>query len=233
MSLSPPTGQSRFGAKISTGYRRILLGGWWQFLPGGRTIDGSKSRDPDNTGDVDVLRAGLLMGKITSGGKYAPSIMATLGSAAAASATTLTLASSAQGDELVRRIGASGTFILRGPPTAAGTIASEQVTYSAVSGATVTVTAITNAYVAGSLIQPEDGSEIPKTLLPDGFGIQVTDADRVTNRDQDFSNVPVGVRDNGVIDASQIINYSADASIQAWIKQQLNAVGFFPFDDDF
>ena len=45
------------------------------FWPLGAAIDGSKSRDPDNPTRVDILRAGLLMGRITGGNKYAPSVL--------------------------------------------------------------------------------------------------------------------------------------------------------------
>ena len=41
------------------------------YLPRGRTINGSKSRDPLNTGDLDVLRSGMLMGMISASKKFA------------------------------------------------------------------------------------------------------------------------------------------------------------------
>ena len=46
------------------------------FFPLGFVIDGSKSRDPDNPVRVDILRAGLLMGRIGGTNKYAPSVLA-------------------------------------------------------------------------------------------------------------------------------------------------------------
>ena len=115
-------------------------------LPGGGIIDGSKSRDPLNTGNVDVLRPGLLLGKITSSGKFAPAILGVLGEAIDATETDIDI-TTATGTELVRRIGASGTFKLTGPPTAAGTIRTLTATYSAVDSDSVTITALGTADV--------------------------------------------------------------------------------------
>jgi len=202
-------------------------------IPGGEIIDGSKSRDPGNTGDVDVLRAGLLMGKITASGKYAPSVIGALTVAYdkdGSLATQMTV-SAATATELVRRIGSSGTFGIAGPPTAAGTVATEQVTYSAVNTTTgvITVTTAAADYVVGSLIRPEDGSEAPLCLINDGYGLKVTDADD-TSIDTQFAQPVIA----GNVDASQIINYSSDTSIQAWIKAQLRTNGgSWTFDDDF
>ena len=126
-------------------YRQILttIDGR-RLLPGGVIVDGSESRDPLNTGDVDVLRAGLLMGKITSGGKYSPAVLGVLTAAYANDALTEVTVSVATAVELVRRIGTSGTFNVTGPPTAAGTVRVITVTYSAVDTATgvITVTAL-------------------------------------------------------------------------------------------
>ena len=113
------------------------------YLPGGKLVDGSKARDPGNTGDITVLRAGMLMGKITSGGKYAPSVLGVLSGAGTEDDTELTV-SAAVATEINRRIGSSGTFKLTGPPSAAGTVRTSTVTYSAVDTGTgaITVTAL-------------------------------------------------------------------------------------------
>lgn len=132
-------------AERSATPRRILVGGLPTLLPVSKVIDGSKARDPLNTGDLDVLRNGLLLGKITSGGKYAPSILGVLAAAYDASAdTTEMTVSAATAVELVRRIGSSGTFKLTGPPAASGTVQTVTVTYSAVDTTTgvITVTAL-------------------------------------------------------------------------------------------
>ena len=42
-------------------------------LPGGRIVDGSLSRDLANTGDLFVIRAGKMLGLVTSSKKWSPS----------------------------------------------------------------------------------------------------------------------------------------------------------------
>lgn len=206
--------------------RRVFLGESALYLPAGRIIAGSVSRDPLNTGDLDVLRAGMLMGKITSGGKYAPSIIGVTTNAEAAGSTSIE-AAAAVVTELVRRVGASGTFKLTGPPTANGTVTTETVTYSAASGTTITCTAIAAAHVAGSFIQPTDGSETPLTFIGDGYGIKVTDEDSA-NIDVPFHNFAIG----GVVDSSQLINWPSDTSLQAWIWARLNSIDAGKFIPD-
>lgn len=102
------------------------------FKPAGVIVDGSKARDPGNSGDIDVLRAGMLMGRITTGGKYAPSIIGTLGDDYDGAATQMNTLTVAEAAEITRRLGASGTFKLTGPPAADGTVRTETITYSAV-----------------------------------------------------------------------------------------------------
>jgi len=212
---------------ITSSHRNVLRQGEYSFLAQGKIIDGSLSRDPGNTGDVDCLRAGLLMGKITSGGKYAPSMFGVTTNAEAVGSTSIEAAAGVI-TELVRRVGSTGTFKLVGPPTANGSVASETVTYSAASGTTITVTAIVNAYVAGSFIMATDGSETPITFIPDGYPLKVTDSSGSSVSSVEFPQVPVG----GILDASQLINWPSDTSLQSWIINRLNdaAGGKFVFD---
>lgn len=198
-------------------------------LPGGKTVKGSKARDPGNSAySTRHLRAGLILGKITSGGYYANSILGLTSGALTTVATTLNVPV-ATAVELVRRVGDSGTFKLTGPPTAAGTVATSTVTYSAVDTTTgaVTITATGVAFVAGSLVQPTDGSETPLTFIDDGYGIVIPDDDT----DAEMPFFPVG----GVVDSSQLIDYPADASLKTWLKQQLSTAlgGKFAFDDTY
>ena len=217
--------------------RKISLSGE-QYREGGAIIIGSDSRDPLNTSNIDYLRAGLAMGKQTSGSKFAPSILGVLASAydKDGSVDTTMTVSAATATELVRRIGSSGTFKITGPPTAAGTVVTETITYSAVNTTTgaITVTAAAADYIAGSFVQDTDGSETPLCLIGSGYPLKVTD-DNDTSIDIDFGNMLIG----GRIDASQIINYPSDASLKTWIKGKLNGtdgttVGRAPFsfDDD-
>lgn len=201
------------------------------YLSAGRIIDGALSRDPLHTGDLDILRPGMLMGKVTASGKYAPSIIGVTASAAASGATTITV-SAAVATELSRRVGATGTFLLTNVPTAAGTVVTATITYSAVNTATgvITNTATGAAAVAGSLIRPSDGSQTIKGVLDDF--LKVTN-DAGTSQDTSMPRLCI----SGFADASELINYPADTSLQAWLKGQLNdptsGPGPFRFDDNF
>lgn len=222
-------GVSRVSTAV-TGTHRIIFrqGDWLSDLAGGKIIDGSKARDPLNTGDLDVLRAGLLMGKITTGGKYAPSMMGLSNAAYSAGGTTLTLTATAV-TEINRRIGASGTFRIVGPPAAAGIIAEEVVTYSALPTATTaTITALVNSYMSGSFIMANDGSENILTVIPDGYGIKVTDTDGTTNLDVPFAQMPIA----GVLISANIIFWPSDASLREWIVSEMSkhGQGKFVFD---
>jgi hypothetical protein len=182
---------------------------------------------------VDILRAGRLMGKITASGLYAPSIIGVLQSAysKSGSGNTSMTVSAAQATELVRRVGSTGTFQICGPPSANGTVATEQITYSAVNTTTgvITITAASANFAAGSWVQPEDGSETIRTFLDVEAGIKVTDQDD-NDVDQQWGKVPIA----GVIDQSQIINWGTDTSLQARIQTQLRDMGIgFVFDGDF
>ncbi len=217
--------------RVSTPRSVVIAAGI--FMPGGKIIDGSKARDPLNTGDLDVLRAGMVMGKITSGGKYAPSILGVLAAAYTSVGTTQTsmTVSAATAVEIVRRIGSSGTFKLTGPPTAGATLATTTITFSAVNTTTgvITVTDPNVNHIAGAFIQPTDGSETPLCIVGDGTGIKVTDID-AANLDVQFPNALIG----GFLDASQIVNYPSDSSLLTWLKTtKLNAVCQFTYDDSF
>lgn len=205
--------------------RNVFLGGRGEYLPGGRVIDGTTSRDTSNT-DTDVLQAGLIMGKITSGGQYSNSILGVTTNAEAVGSTSIQ-ASAACVTELVRRVGSSGTFTLVGPPNAGGQVVSETVTYSAASGTDITVTATTNAFIAGSFIMPTDGSQVPVTFIADEYGVKVTDEDG-SSIDVPFARLPIG----GKVDSSQLINWPSDASLRLWLIARLNdgVGGKFTFD---
>lgn len=100
-------------------------------IPGGKIVHGAVARDPLNTGDVDVLQAGLVMGRITASGLYAPAVIGTIGVAYDGS-TQVSVLNTAEATELVRRQGAAATFNLTGPPTAGGVVRTLTATYSVV-----------------------------------------------------------------------------------------------------
>lgn len=222
MSDQHITGLPGISNAQQTNWRVVSKGGMpFIFLPGGKLVDGTKSGDAGNiTGTVnaDVLRAGTLMGKITVSGLYAPSIIGSLTTATLASATSATV-SAAMATELVRRIGSSGTFNIVGPPTAAGTVGTETVTYSAINTTTgvITASAITAAYVAGSLLVPTDGSQTILSVIPDGSGLKVSDTNDVRCT-VPWPNFPV----YGVLQVAGIVNWPTDTSLQAYIAAALS-----------
>jgi hypothetical protein len=135
------------GTTITAAPRKVLLTpDGAVFFPRGKIIAGAYSRDPGNTGDIDVLRAGMLMGKRTPDNKYAPSILGQLTVAGTAAGATITVAA-AVGTELDRRVGAGGIFKVVGPPTDGGTVAVlNNLSYSSQTGGVITLA--TNTAVA-------------------------------------------------------------------------------------
>lgn len=129
-------------AAVTASFKALFTHRTEQFLGAGRYIDPTKSRDASNTTDVGVLQPGLVMGKITSSGLYAPAIYGKTNAAVTNAATTVTLASAAIGTEIVRRVGSTGSFKLTGPPSASGTVRTLTATYSAISSTTATITAL-------------------------------------------------------------------------------------------
>lgn len=217
MATTVPTGLPGLST-LRTATARNPIKAREMFLTAGKVIAGASARDPGNTGNIDVLRAGTLMGKITSGGKYAPSVLGVTTGAYASGGTSLS-ASAATVTELLRRQGASGTFKLTGPPSANGVVATATVTYSAASGTTITIVSPGANFVAGSFIQPTDGSETPLTFVWTPNGIKVTD-EAGSDADVPFAEVPI----EGEVDSSQLLPWPSDTSLRAWIWARLNSV---------
>ena len=221
-----------------------------QYQPGGGRIDGNNARDPDNTvsssatpvlpGQSNVnyagtLRAGLLMGKLSSG-MYGASVLGITQAAILASATLFKV-SIACGQEIIRRLGGvTGSLYLTGPAQAGGTVNQQAVTVTNVAatgdGSTYTVTlyaGVTYAAVSGSLVQPADGSQLITTFVDELDGIRVVDmiGNGITVQ---FPRVPIG---GGVVNVANIVNYPADSALKAWVKAALRAVATgFAFSDD-
>jgi hypothetical protein len=199
-----------------------------QLAARGRVVSGETSRDPLNTGDLDVLRAGLLMGEISSGNKLAPSIIGVLTVQYADNDATLTV-SAATAVEINRRLGSSGTLQMTGPPSSAGTVATTTVTYSAVNTTTgvLTVTDANVDAIVGSFIGPVDGSRIIKYIQAKADGLKVTDQD-AESIDVQAAELAIA----GNLDSSQLINWPSDTSLITYIKEALRAAGYaFSFDD--
>jgi hypothetical protein len=230
------TGMPGFQSAVAAVPRTIFLNpNFTVSLARGKVIDGTNASDPDNSPDVNVLRAGLLMGKITATGKYGASVIGVTQGALAGAGTSITL-TPAQAAELVRRVGPTGNLVLTGPPAAAGTVAQQVTAYTAVVAATgvVTIAASAAAFVAGSLVGANDGTSVPIALInsdTDPYGILVTLNDNQTRIDVPYPNLPI----TGEIVTGNIVNYPADASLKAWIRAGLSSLpgGKYVFDDYF
>lgn len=215
-----PAGLPGVKSEVEATARKVLISGG-KLLPGGIIVDGSESRDPGNTNDIDILRAGLLMGKLTSNGRYAPTIIGTLSEAYDDSSDSTTMnVSAAVATEINRRIGSSGTFKIAGPPTAGGTVNVETVTFSAVNTSTgaITISAASQDYISGSFIMDTDGSETPRGLLLPGdrTGYKVTD------QDDNNVDVPAQMLIGGHVAKDGIVNWPSDSALQTWVRSKLN-----------
>lgn len=217
------------GTEKTTEPRSIFWGnGRGRYLPGGKVLDGSEARDPLNTGYLDTIRAGMLMGKITASGLFAPTVIGVLVNSA--DGGTGFSVSAATAVELDRRLGSCGVV---GPPSAAGTVASQSGTISSVNTTTGAVTmgaSLGAAAIAGSLVVATDGSETPLGILAEPQGMKVTEDDGTTNIDLELSKLCVG----GDIDTAMVLNWPTNAKISAWLKEKLRLYGGgYVFKDDF
>jgi len=203
-------------------------------FPRGLVIDGDNARDPDNTGDIDVLRAGMLMGKITTGGLMGASVIGKSDADYTSGETSLTLTAKAA-TEVNRRFGGSGTGEIKivGAPTVTGVVAEVDITHSAVNTTTgvLTVADLGATFVSGSLVLANDGCEDILGIIGDGYGLAVTDADD-NNVDAPLPNLVVG----GILDDSQIVNWPASThtTLITWLKAEIRDHGVgYVFESDF
>lgn len=229
-----PTGTPGFGTEKESAHRRVLISDHGAVIyPAGVLVDGDNARDPDNTGDLDVLRAGVMLGKITASQKIGASVLGKSASDYAAGGATLTVTAQCA-VEINRRFGSSGSeeILIVGAATAAGTVNEEAIDHSAVnvtSGAVI-VTPLTNSYLAGSLIFANDGCETIIGIIGDGTGLKVTDADG-EDQDTPLHAMIVG----GILDASMIVNWpgSTLTTLITELKSKIRANGIgHVFSDD-
>src|ERR1700677_1682518 len=139
--FSNPQGKPGVVGNYDSQPREVFYSGreFAQFWAPPVTIDGTNSSNPLNAPYVWLLWAGTPMGQITATSKYANSVIGLTGAAAASAATSISTDVNTAA-EIVRRIGASGTFKLTGPPATGGTVATQVVTYSAVNTTTGVIT---------------------------------------------------------------------------------------------
>lgn len=156
MSFSVPTGKPGVLTTYQSSPRDIFLGNGdsAKTLPMPATIDGTLSSNPANTPYTWLLFAGMVMGLVTATKKFANAILGATSASLGGGQTTLnTDANTAT--ELVRRVGASGTFTLTGPPTPSGPssgVRSRTITYSAVNTTTGAITITADAAGAVSAV---------------------------------------------------------------------------------
>jgi hypothetical protein len=208
-----------------------------RYVPSLFILDGKLSRDT-GCSQPSLLRAGLVVGKNSSTGKYRPTIIGVTHAAALSNATSLTVVAPVA-TEIARLITANGgsavSLTLVGPPTTAGTVATLTATCSAASGTTLTVSSLSAALAAGSYICPADGSQQPMTILTNPYGQDVVDV-VYQSIDQALQSFLTGAD----IIASQVVNMLADdfgqavdASVTTWLKTHLRDYGYsFTFDND-
>lgn len=207
-----------------------------RYLDGGVVVKGSVSRDPTNTGYVDVLQPGKIMVKEASGGLYRPFIIGKTTAAYVDNDTTLTV-SAATATEIARLLavaGASLNLSLIGPPTAAGTVAATDIVVDAVDSATtISVADLNLAKVTDSLIA------LRTTGYTAGSFCIIDDDDYTKVTDETGASVNVYLPRpliGGTIDTSQLLDWPADASTVTYLKGLLNSGigGYgFTFDDAF
>lgn len=225
-----------FRSAVTATPRLIWRQGIQTVFAGGTIIQGSQSRDPGNTGNIDRLRAGLLMGKITAStfgtvGLYAPAIIGVTTGAYTSGGTSLTV-SAAQATELARIVGQSGTgeLVCIGPPSAAGTVAVTSVDHSAIntSTGTLTVTSLGVNKIAGSFLAINDGRYTPITMIGSDYPVAVTDGDG-NSINVPFAQMPIA----GCPICEQLLpTWPSDTSLQAWVMTSLStaSAGKFIFD---
>jgi hypothetical protein len=215
------------GATQTAAFRKVLLtGDGVLYLAGGGRLDGTKSSDPSNTNDAGnamptVLQGGILLGKVTSTGKYATSVIDVLQAATLGGATSFKL-TPAGAAELLRRIGSSGNCTITGAPTASGVVVLTIVAFTSinVTSGVVQCTAITPAITAGAFVGDTDGSATPTTLLAKEDGMFVVD--QWGNRqDKELPWIPVLAQ----INTDGIVNYpaAANTTLVAWLQSALRA----------
>lgn len=195
------------------------------------TVDGNLTSCPFNAPYIFQILAGTLMGRVTATQKFSNSVLGLTSSAVVSGATTVQTDVNTAA-EIVRRIGASGTFKLTGPPVASGTVATQVVTYTAVNTSTgaITCSATSAASVSASLIQPTDGSDAILTMVGDLYGIKVTDQTNVNRVDVFDPQLLLG---GGTINSQMIVNYPTDPSLQAYVKSAIKAfTNKVTFSDD-
>jgi hypothetical protein len=93
------------------------------------------------------------------------------------------------------------------------------IAYSAVNTGTGVITTATLGanLIAGGFVVAGDGSEIMRSFIPDGYGVEVAS----DSTDVDWPHIPCG----GIVESSKLIDWPSDTSLQAWVMDNLNGGG--------
>lgn len=223
-----PTGAAWAQRKIRRGNQPPV------YLDGGGVIDGTNSGDATNTGYPHVLQPGKIMVKAASGGLYQNFIIGKSNGALAGSSDTSITVVAAVATECARLIAASGgnlSLALIGPPSAAGTVAATNITVTAASGTTLTISSLSVAKVTDSLIALRTTGYTAGSfcLLDDDDYVNLQD-ETGARANQPFPRMLIG----GTLKTSQLLDWPADSSTVTYLKGLLNAagaMGSFRFDD--
>ena len=205
-----------------------------RFLDGGITVKGSVTRDATNTGYVDVIQPGKLLVKEASGGLYRNFIIGktTAAYTGAGTVTSLTVgaATATEVARLIAVAGASLDLALIGPPSAAGTVAATDITVSAASGTTLTISDLAVDKVTDSLIA------LRVAGYTAGSFCFVDDDDHFRVTDETAASVNVHVPRpliGGTLDESQLLDWPADTSTVTYLKGLINSgIGGYGFTFD-
>jgi hypothetical protein len=186
-------------------------------------IDATKVYNYQNLPYWWLLYAGTLIGKVTASNLYAPSIIGQTTVAYTSGGTSLTVAPGTA-TAIVNRIGSSGTFVTQGPPAAAGTNANITTTFSAVNQTTgvITVTSLGANMIAGGLIQPTDGSQVPLGMICDTTGVKFTDWTNLNLVNNYVARMAIG----GIVNESLVVNFPTDTSVRAALQAQIPLLQF-------
>jgi hypothetical protein len=208
-----------------------------QFWPYPAIVDSTYSRNPLNTPYVWNLWGGMLMGKITTSGKWRPSVVGLLTAAATSGGSTFTtdVNTATEIQRLLTLAGGNISLNLTGPASASTLAASTAVTAVTVTAANLTTGVITVSgtvganVISGSLIQPADGSQTIKSVQCVKNGLQIVDSVFTTYVDIYCPELLAG---GGTLNTGMLVNYPVDPGLRLYVQAALVAatsgVTFYP-----
>ncbi len=179
--------------------------------------------------DAGMYQRGFTTGKGTSAEVRAVTV------ALAANANTATVDAAL---EALPNVGAAGVAAVYADPTLTLTFAStlgpvdvrvlsdttnDGGVFEGGWAAVHTTTGVDGRFVAGSLVSsPDDGTDIPLSLIPHGYGVTVADGTNYSESGlEPWNAIPIA----GLIDWNQVVPTVTDTGIRAWIKDKMTGGG--------